>query len=327
MKISVIVAVKDNPEVSFCIEAFMRSDYDDKELILVNDCSVDNTLEVIHNYHVEVIDLKEHLGPALARNKGVEAASGELVFFLDSDAIVYPDTLSKIASYLTENTDCQGVTAIWDTIPLNKTFFSELSAIEKNVLFYHYFRESFGSNGSAIYREVFLAFGGFSPAFKRADAEDFELGLRLFNAGIKIPIAYDIKTRNGFVPTLSQGMKKYFRRAYLRSATLKNFGNKLIKPPVTSYNSTSIIWIYLLALSVFCSIPAIMFSTKFTILLLLCFAAWLLLSRLILTAIYRHKGLLFLARAIPTYLVLTAAIGAGGVFGRIIKPKEGNINA
>ena len=268
MKISVVVAVKDNPEVSYCIEAFMRSDYDDKELILVNDCSTDNTLEVIqrslvtNKNHVEIIDLKEHLGPALARNEGVKAAHGELVFFLDSDAIVYPDTLSKVASYLTENTDCQGVTAVWDVVPLNKTFFSELSAIEKNVLFYHYFKESFGSNGSAIYRDVFLEFDGFSPAFKRADAEDFELGLRLFNAGIKIPIAHDIKTRNGFAPTLGQGVKKYARRAYLRSATLKNFGNKSIKPPVTSYNSTSIIWIYLSALAVFCSAPAIMLSTK-----------------------------------------------------------------
>ena len=174
---------------------------------------------------------------------------------------------------------------------------------------------------------MFLEFDGFSPAFKRADAEDFELGLRLFNAGIKIPIVHDIKTRNGFVPTLGQGMKKYSRRAYLRSATLKNFENKSIKPPVTSYNSTSIIWIYLSALAVFCSIPAIMLSTSFSIVLVIFLMSWFLLSRLIFAAIYKHKGLLFLLRAIPTYLVLTAAIGAGGVFGQIIKPKEGNINA
>ena len=50
MKISVVVAVKDNPEVSFCIEAFMRSDYDDKELILVNDCSTDNTKKKLIEY-------------------------------------------------------------------------------------------------------------------------------------------------------------------------------------------------------------------------------------------------------------------------------------
>ena len=57
---------------------------------MVNDCSSDNSFSVI-NEHIKgeenytLIDLKENKGPAKARNTGIEKATGEYLFFLDSD--------------------------------------------------------------------------------------------------------------------------------------------------------------------------------------------------------------------------------------------------
>src|SRR6266853_2209568 len=67
----------------------------DLELILIDDCSTDNTLEIAARYEaqddrVSVISLPVNSGPATARNAGIRAARGEWLGILDSDDVAMP---------------------------------------------------------------------------------------------------------------------------------------------------------------------------------------------------------------------------------------------
>ena len=66
------------------------------EIILIDDCSSDNSVEVAKSY-LESMDIsykllinKENSGPSFSRNRGIEEASGEYIFFLDSDDLIVP---------------------------------------------------------------------------------------------------------------------------------------------------------------------------------------------------------------------------------------------
>jgi glycosyltransferase involved in cell wall biosynthesis len=70
------------------------------EIIVVNDASTDNTSKVIESFRKKVvglklITLKEHGGAARARNAGIQAANGDLIAFLDSDDVWFPNKLIK----------------------------------------------------------------------------------------------------------------------------------------------------------------------------------------------------------------------------------------
>lgn len=78
------------------------------ELIIVDDCSTDNSIEVIEGFvdkdpRIKLIQLTENSGAAVARNKGIEAAKGRYIAFLDSDDVWSPDKLEKQLAFMQAN--------------------------------------------------------------------------------------------------------------------------------------------------------------------------------------------------------------------------------
>jgi glycosyltransferase involved in cell wall biosynthesis len=70
------------------IYSALNQDYKNIEIIIIDDCSSDDTLEIIRaikDLRLKVIPLKNNRGPSHARNVGISASSGEFVVFLDSD--------------------------------------------------------------------------------------------------------------------------------------------------------------------------------------------------------------------------------------------------
>lgn len=92
------------------IEMLYMQGLDDCELILVNDGSVDHTLDVLRRYEdrdeVKVIN-QENAGVSVARNTGLMAASGRYVYFLDSDDTLTENTLSFFRMVLQQHSSCQ----------------------------------------------------------------------------------------------------------------------------------------------------------------------------------------------------------------------------
>src|SRR2546429_6587023 len=88
-RVSVVVCTYNGGRViRDCLEGLRNLDYPDFEVIVVNDGSTDATAVVLREYDFRVITTENH-GLGSARNTGMEAATGEIVAYLDDDA--YPD--------------------------------------------------------------------------------------------------------------------------------------------------------------------------------------------------------------------------------------------
>lgn len=80
------------------IQSVLNQTYTDWELIIVDDCSTDNSIEVIKSFKDERIKLfrnKKNLGLKGTVKRGVEEAKGDWVVFLESDDMITPDYLEK----------------------------------------------------------------------------------------------------------------------------------------------------------------------------------------------------------------------------------------
>lgn len=100
--LSIVIPVYNRPDLIVpCVDSILRTEADDVEIIIVDDCSTDNTLEVCRrlekgNELVSVIPLEKNSGQGFARDIGLKAAKGEYAFFVDSDDEVNPDDLSSL---------------------------------------------------------------------------------------------------------------------------------------------------------------------------------------------------------------------------------------
>lgn len=107
-KISIIIpAYNVEQYIKQCIESINSQTYRDFEVIIVNDGSTDNTLNVIqkckekYNW-IEIIDINNH-GQGYARNMALEKAKGEYIFFFDADDFIDPLTLEKAIQRIEED--------------------------------------------------------------------------------------------------------------------------------------------------------------------------------------------------------------------------------
>ncbi|MFB3892660.1 MAG: glycosyltransferase family 2 protein [Phycisphaerae bacterium] len=81
-----------------CIDSVLSQDFDDYEIIAVDDGSEDDSLDVLRGYtdsRVKVVALEANGGPCLARHVGTQAARGKWFLYLDSDWVYAPGALGK----------------------------------------------------------------------------------------------------------------------------------------------------------------------------------------------------------------------------------------
>ena len=86
-----------------CIDSVLSQTYDNWELLIVDDCSSDNSYELIAGYHdkrITLIGLEKNVGAAEARNIAIREAKGRYIAFLDSDDVWNLNKLSKQISFM-----------------------------------------------------------------------------------------------------------------------------------------------------------------------------------------------------------------------------------
>lgn len=99
-KISVIIPVYNVEKyLDKCVSSVIEQDMPDLEIIICDDASNDGSLNIIENYkkkdsRIKLIAHKENQGLSVSRNDGMEIASGEYIFFLDSDDYIKQNVLT-----------------------------------------------------------------------------------------------------------------------------------------------------------------------------------------------------------------------------------------
>src|ERR1700683_5126974 len=87
MKISIIIPNYNSEKtISKTLNSIISQKMHNFEIIVVDDCSTDNSLQIISQYpKVNIIKNNKNHGPAYTRNKGIKNATGDILFFVDSD--------------------------------------------------------------------------------------------------------------------------------------------------------------------------------------------------------------------------------------------------
>ena len=89
------------------IESVMAQSYSEWELIIVDDCSTDDTDMVVSGYladgRIRYLKNEKNSGTAVSRNRALREAKGKWIAFLDSDDVWEPEKLQRQIAFMNEN--------------------------------------------------------------------------------------------------------------------------------------------------------------------------------------------------------------------------------
>ena len=104
-KFSIIIPVYNVEKyIDGCLKSVMNQTFKDYEVIVVNDGTKDNSMNIVKKYDVKVIEQKNQ-GLSAARNTGVKHAKGDYLIFLDSDDSWNKDLLKELSKSIKNNPD------------------------------------------------------------------------------------------------------------------------------------------------------------------------------------------------------------------------------
>jgi glycosyltransferase involved in cell wall biosynthesis len=188
--LSVIVPVRDgSATITRALTAILASDLprDDYELIVVDDASGDRSPELAARYADIVVRLTaRRSGAAYARNRGAELAQGEVLAFIDGDAMVRPETLPRMLKMLSDHPELDAVSASHDQIAGAPNLASQYW----NLLLRFGEQSQAGTSGdvaspcAVVRRHVFVSAGMYDEwRFETARLEGIEFAQRLEDSG------------------------------------------------------------------------------------------------------------------------------------------------
>lgn len=123
MKISIIITIYNVEQyIAECLDSVLGQTYKNLEVILVDDCCTDSTLEIVMSYaqkdpRIRIIQHEVNLGAGWGRKHGIEAATGDYLITVDGDDWLSPDFIEKLVIGA-KNTNADivsgGLTAVYD---------------------------------------------------------------------------------------------------------------------------------------------------------------------------------------------------------------------
>ena len=195
----IIPAYNAAQHLNRCLEAIRASSYSSYEIILVDDGSTDNSIDIARKKGAMVFQLPHQSGPATARNFGAKKAKGDILFFVDADVLIKPETVARVVTDFQQNPDIAAVFGSYDDSPAESNFLSQY----KN-LFHHFVHQqasseamTFWAGCGAIRRELFQEIGGFDQErYRRPEIEDIELGYRMRRVGYRILLDKELQVKH-----------------------------------------------------------------------------------------------------------------------------------
>jgi len=165
-----------------CLDALGHPEQDFAEVIVVDDCSTDGSAEIAEGYPVRLERLPQNSGPSVARNRGASLAEGDIIFFVDSDVAVAPDSSMQVKKFFSENPEQCACNGLFTTDCEELSWASCFDSLKFRYFFSRGPQTPFTS-ACAIRRDCFEHAGGFDESMRRAKADDIVLGWRMLQAG------------------------------------------------------------------------------------------------------------------------------------------------
>ncbi|MFA5766532.1 MAG: glycosyltransferase [Candidatus Paceibacterota bacterium] len=203
--ISVIIpAYNEEKNIGSCLESlFSQKDATDWEIIVVDNASSDRTAEIASGFPGVKIIKEPKKGVTLARNRGAAEARGDILFFLDADAIVSSDYLKRISEKFEKDKDLIVVSGPY-SYAIDSNFYIKLA-----LFFVYYFlawpaecffnrflglASSLNAGNFAVVKKHFLEVGGFNENIALF-GDEADLAYRLGKRG-KIRFFLNLKVRS-----------------------------------------------------------------------------------------------------------------------------------
>ena len=203
-KVSVIVpAYNSQAYIDKSIRSIQNQSLKDWELIIIDDCSKDNTLEICKDKAKEdkriiVIELEKNGGPSKARNHGIEIAKGEYIAFVDSDDTVEVDFLEKLVQ-IAEEDDCDVVWCNYKEVMPDAVIERKHGLVCNKILDSKYAMSLFfvpqtglSSLWNKLYRSVFITNNKLRINEDRYHGEDWEFNFNVFKLKPKVVLIDDL---------------------------------------------------------------------------------------------------------------------------------------
>jgi GT2 family glycosyltransferase len=236
--LSVIVPIYRNFYlVEYCLTILSENLPDDAELILVDDASGPETVQLLKTFKAaRLVEHSENRGNTVAYNTGAKAARGDVLAFVDSDVFVPPGALEELSQLLTEN-DRLGAAGSLLLYPYDYTIQHAGVAFDKWTLSHLFVgrrlseidlkpvedRQAVTAAFFACRRSVFEQVGGFDETY-RDGLEDIEYCLRCCELGYRNVLASRFPAMH--LESATRGAYKHIRRTYNYSIFFSRWGGR-----------------------------------------------------------------------------------------------------
>ncbi|MBO5372850.1 MAG: glycosyltransferase family 2 protein [Lachnospiraceae bacterium] len=193
-EVSVIMAVynvSDKKILEEAIDSILQQTFDDFELVICDDGSVNDTWNILQelatkDIRIKIIHNEENCKAGYARNTCIQAATGRYILVMDADDISAPKRIEKLYNFLEEHQE-------YDFVGSKGEFFVEKIGDDGELYWYEkapqpkdfLFSLPFVHASIMFRKEALDMVSGYNTAKKVIRAEDYDLLLRLYGEGMK----------------------------------------------------------------------------------------------------------------------------------------------
>jgi GT2 family glycosyltransferase len=321
--VSVVIPVY-NAEATLaeCLTRVFQSTFERFEVVLVDDGSTDRSRTIAQSFPVRVVPSPGRVGPAQARNIGARAAVGEILFFIDSDVMLRPDSLTHLADAFEDGT----VDALCGVQSAEMRHNDLVSQYKNLWMRWTYLRHTgavplFYTTAAAIRRDAFVRVGGFDEGYATPNVEDTAFGQKLARLGLSVRVHPPLEVEH----VKRYSLRTLLRTDFMRAVSLTRL--KLRHPGDLGDNNTSVPTSYIASVGVLglavtallvggmlrAAGPAVVATSVLTLLAIA-------LNGEFLRAIHASEGWWRTACTIPVLVLELLVVGVGTGIGLLTYP-------
>ena len=161
--VSIIIPVYNVSDyVEECLQSVAVQTYTHIECIIVDDCGTDDSMQKVEQFVTsyqgcitfKIFHHEHNRGLSAARNTGMDAATGDYIYFMDSDDYIYPNSIEVLVKAIEEEVDIDWSCGDYDNIP-HRSLYKE-GGIYKNALDLLGRRQLYPMAQNCLYKTTFL---------------------------------------------------------------------------------------------------------------------------------------------------------------------------